>query len=33
MSAGVDTVAFFDALADEMNAHPERFELLGPPTW
>ena len=25
----VDTVAFFDALADEMNTHPERFELLG----
>jgi len=29
MSARVDTVAFFDALAAEMNAHPERFELLG----
>jgi len=29
MSARVDTVAFFDALAAEMNAHPERYELLG----
>ena len=25
----MDTVAFFDALAAEMNVHPERFELLG----
>lgn len=25
----VDTVAFFDALASEMNAHPERYEPLG----
>ena len=30
MSARVDSVAFFDALATEMNAHPERYELLGP---
>jgi|ERR1019366_3300268 hypothetical protein len=29
MSAGVDTIAFFDALADEMNAHAERFTPLG----
>ena len=29
MSARVDTMRFFDALAEEMNAHPERFELLG----
>jgi hypothetical protein len=30
MIARVDTVAFFDALAAEINTHPERFELLGP---
>jgi hypothetical protein len=29
MSARVDSVAFFDALASEMNAHPERYEVLG----
>jgi hypothetical protein len=29
MSARVDTLPFFDALAEEMNTHPERFELLG----
>jgi hypothetical protein len=29
VSARVDSIAFFDALASEMNAHPERFELLG----
>lgn len=29
MIARVDTVAFFDALAVEMNTHPGRFELLG----
>ncbi|HXX90572.1 MAG TPA: hypothetical protein VEI83_10160 [Acidimicrobiales bacterium] len=29
MSAGIGTVAFFDALADEMNAHPERYAPLG----
>ncbi len=25
----VDNVALFDALAGEMNAHPERYEILG----
>lgn len=25
----IDTVAFFDALASEMNAHPEIYEVLG----
>lgn len=25
----IDTVAFFDALASEMNAHPEVYEVLG----
>lgn len=25
----IDTVAFFDALATEMNAHPETYEVLG----
>jgi len=25
----IDTVAFFDALATEMNAHPEVYEVLG----
>ena len=25
----IDSVAFFDALADEMNAHPEQYEILG----
>lgn len=25
----VDTVAFFEGLAAEMNAHPERYEVLG----
>lgn len=30
MIAGVDTIAFFDALAVEMNTHPEHFEPLGP---
>jgi len=29
MSAPVDSVAFFDGLADEMNAHSERYALLG----
>jgi len=29
VTAGVDTVHFFDGLADEMNAHPERFVPLG----
>lgn len=29
MSGGVDRVAFFDALADEMNRHPERFRVYG----
>jgi len=29
MSARVDSVAFFDALAGEMNSHPERYEILG----
>lgn len=29
MSGGVDTIAFFDALANEMNAHAERFAPLG----
>jgi hypothetical protein len=29
MSARVDSIAFFDALAAEMNAHSERYELLG----
>lgn len=29
MSARVDSLAFFDALASEMNAHPERYEVLG----
>ena len=27
--AGIDAVAFFEALAAEMNAHPERFTVLG----
>lgn len=27
--APVDTVAFFEGLAAEMNAHPERYEVLG----
>jgi len=26
---GVDTLRFFDGLADEMNGHPERFTPLG----
>jgi hypothetical protein len=25
----IDTVAFFDALASEMNAHPEEYDILG----
>lgn len=25
----IDSVAFFDALATEMNAHPETYEVLG----
>jgi len=25
----IDTVSFFDALATEMNAHPEAYEVLG----
>ena len=25
----IDTVGFFDALASEMNAHPEVYEVLG----
>jgi hypothetical protein len=25
----IDTVPFFDVLADKMNAHPERYEVLG----
>lgn len=25
----IDTVGFFDALASEMNAHPETYEVLG----
>jgi hypothetical protein len=29
MSTEVDTLAFFDALADEMNTHGERFAPLG----
>jgi len=29
MSARVDAISFFDALADEMNAHAERFAPLG----
>jgi hypothetical protein len=29
MSARIDTLAFFDALADEMNAHPDRYAILG----
>ncbi len=29
MSAPVDTIVFFDALANEMNAHAERFMPLG----
>lgn len=29
MSPRVDSVAFFDALADEMNSHPEQYEVLG----
>jgi len=29
MSGAVDTVGFFDALATEMNDHPERFAPLG----
>ena len=29
MGATVDTLELFDALAREMNAHPERFEVLG----
>ncbi len=29
MSGGVDTMAFFDSLANEMNAHAERFAPLG----
>lgn len=27
--APVDTVSFFEGLAAEMNAHPERYEVLG----
>jgi len=29
MTTAVDTIAFFDGLADEMNAHPDRFTGLG----
>lgn len=29
MGTGIDSIAFFDGLATEMNAHPERFEILG----
>ncbi len=29
MTAPVDSLAFFDRLAEEMNTHPERYELLG----
>ena len=29
MSADIDTIVFFDALANEMNAHAERFTPLG----
>jgi hypothetical protein len=29
VSTAVDRVGFFDALADRMNAHPERFSPLG----
>ena len=29
MSRAVDSIEFFDALASEMNSHPERFEILG----
>jgi len=29
MSERFDSVAFFSALASEMNAHPERFTILG----
>lgn len=25
----IDTIAFFEALAAEMNAHPERYQILG----
>ena len=25
----IETAGFFDALADEMNAHPEQYEVLG----
>jgi hypothetical protein len=28
-ASAIDTVEFFAALADEMNAHPERFLVLG----
>ncbi len=28
-AAAIDTVAFFAALADEMNANPDRFSVLG----
>lgn len=29
MSDAVDGIEFFDALASEMNAHPERYDVLG----
>lgn len=29
MTRRIDSVSFFDALADEMNAHPEQYEVLG----
>lgn len=29
MSGAIDRVGFFDALADEMNAHPERVRVYG----
>jgi hypothetical protein len=28
-TVGVDDLRFFEPLADEMNAHPERYEVLG----